>query len=304
MISRTALLIGAICAFALSPALAQDEAKPQETPKPPPELTLVSGRIVYSAEEPTTGGLAYFVFQRRLIEIPQEESIEKVRAMAENIAALDEEGSFTLDMAPGNYALFYDPKWAEASENAMKPGPESFAVAKKLTPEQQRARIEVIKQNAEKGLPIENGKMGDLYVIENRFVRPPVVEFGEMELGADHSVTVLAVKENGSAVDFPLALRLRGKNGDIIEPHPPSTSEAGKFVFHDVFPQQYDAFAIGQRPRPGEGDEVTTPTLKNNVFLFEGTPKEIRITITPGTKNDAQRPRAEPSPAARTRRSR
>lgn len=280
-------------------------AAPEETPKddnakPPPELTDVSGHIVQADSSNTTGGVAYFIFQRRLMEIPQADPMAKVRAMAEVAVALDKDGSFTLSMAPGNYALVFDPDAAPTGDE-LKPGPDSFAVSKKLTPDQQKARIEVIKENGQKGLPIKDGKIGNGFIIENRIVRPPVTEFGDMQLGADHSVTVIAQTAEEKAVDFPVLLKLRGKNGDIYEAHPPSVSEPGKFVFHDVFPQEYEVFAIGQKPKPGAGDDVTTPSLKNSAFLFEGTPKDVKVTVVPRTKAESEAAEAPPADAPKAK---
>lgn len=277
-------------AFALSMALltgltglAGAAASDQETTAPP-ELTYVSGRLLYSQDEPTTGGVGYFIFQERLKEIPQENPMERVKAIAEAAVAVDADGSFTLNMAPGNYALIYDPA-AEATDENLQPGAESQAVGKKPTPEQVKARIQTIIENVKQGMPIKDGKLAEVaYVIENRIVRPPVSEFGEMILGENHSVTVLAVTDKGKPVDFPLSLHLRGKSGDVYEPHPPSVSEAGTFTFYDVFPQSYQVFATAQKPRPGQGDEATTPTLKNATFVFEGTPMEHKVTVTPGKK--------------------
>jgi hypothetical protein len=297
------------CVAAFGAAAPEDEqqqqaqqSEEQQEEKPPPELTDVTGRFVQpgDAESTAGGGIAYFIFQRRLSEVPHDNALEKVRDMAETAVAVDEDGSFSLQMAPGNFALVYDPQ-GEATDEALQPGPESFAVAKRMSTEQQQARIAVMKENAQKGLAIQNGRLGEAFVIENRFVRPPVTDFGQMELGADHSVTVVATSESGEAPDFPLALRLRGKNGDIFEPHPPSVSEPGQFVFHDVFPQEYEVFAIGQRPKPGMGDDITTPSLKNNAFLFESTPKEIKVTVMPGTAEGSGDRKATPTPAPTTR---
>lgn len=291
----------ALCFATWAGAAPEEEQKSQDAPKPPPELTGVSGRLILPKDAATSAGegVAYFVFQRRLLEIPHENPMDKVKAMSEAAVAVDKDGSFSLQMAPGNYALVYEPG-AEASEEALKPGAESFSVAKKLSPEQQKARIAAIQDNVKNGMAIKEGKLGDAYVIENRIVRPPVIEFGEMVLGADHSVTVLAAGESGGAVDFPLALRLRGKNGDVYEPHPPSTTDPGKFVFSDVDPQEYDVFAIGQRPKPGEGDELTTPSVQKGAFVFEGEPKEVKVTVAPGTAEGT--PPEPPKPAAKSNR--
>ncbi|MGC8842294.1 MAG: hypothetical protein ACP5QZ_12695, partial [Candidatus Sumerlaeaceae bacterium] len=138
-----------------------------------------------------------------------------------------------------------------------------------------------------KGLPIENGRIGTAYVVENRFVRPPAVDFGEMPLGVDQSATIIAVKENGEIVDFPVMLKLRGKNGDIYEPHTPTLNSPGRFVFCDLEPQRYDVFAIGVRMAPKEDAPVTTPTLENTAFEFEGVPIEHKVTVKlPAGKNE------------------
>lgn len=286
-----------------SAALAQDEAKATPAPgkaasgeaQPPPELTAVTGRLMYAADQPTTGGIGYWVFQRRLMEIPHENPLEKVRAMAETAMAIDEGGSFSLTMAPGNYALIFEPG-AEATEDALQPGPESQSAARqRQSPEQIRARIEIIRDNAKRGLAIKDGRLGEAYVIENRQVRPPIVEFGEMMLAEDHSVRVIANNEAGKPIDFPATLRLRGKSGDIYEPHPPSVSEPGIYTFHDVFPQPYEVFALGSKPKEGAGDQVTTPTIENGLFVFDGTPTEQKVVVKPGNPNE--KPRQAPADA-------
>ncbi len=100
-----------------------------------------------------------------------------------------------------------------------------------------------------------------------------------MPLGVDQSVTVQAVKENGEVVDFPVMLKLRGKNGDICEPHLPTTSSPGRFVFADLIPQRYDVFAIGVKLEPRADAPETTPTLENTAFEFDGTPLEHKVTV-------------------------
>ena len=169
------MLVGSVTA-----GYAQD-AKPAETPAKPPELTVVSGRLLLDKDLPTTGGLAYFVFQRRISEIPVDGAMERAREMAEAVVAVDKEGSFSLEMAPGNYLLIYDP--FPPANTDMGPGPDSQAVAQKLTKAQIDKRIELIKRTAQEGLGIVDGAIPGGFVIENRFIKPPVTEFGEMVLG-------------------------------------------------------------------------------------------------------------------------
>jgi len=247
-------------------------------PQKPPELTIVTGRFVQDDFTTVGGGTVFFIFQDRLKELPHENTLAKVRAMAETAAEVDAEGNFYLELKPGNFAFVYDPN-TSFTEELAKPGPESMEVLRKRTPEQLKALVNVIRENAAKGLPIKDGKIGDAYIVENRFVRPPVSDFGEMPLGADQSATVVAVKENGEVVDFPVMLKLRGKNGDVYEPHTPTLSTPGEFVFCDLEPQRYDVFAIGVRMAPAEDAPITTPTLENTAFEFEGTPLVHKVTV-------------------------
>lgn len=285
----------AIClssSIAWSQQPAQERARPEQENQenlPPPELTEVSGKLMVAPDEPTTGGVAYFIFQRRLMEIPHENPLEKIRAMREATAEVDRDGSFTLTMQPGNFALVFEPG-VEAEEELFEPGEESMAAARqRLTPDQIRDRIAVIRENAQRGLPIENGKIGDAYIVENRIVRPPLVAFGEMVLGQDNSATILATNEDKKPIDFPATLRLRGKSGDIYEPHPPSVSKPGEFTFHNLFPQSYEVFGLPTRPREGKEDEATTPTIKNAMFMFEGEPVEHTVVvISGGEESDSQ----------------
>ena len=48
-----------------------------------------------------------------------------------------------------------------------------------------------------------------------------------LKLQDDAIVVITANDASGSPIDFPAALRLRGKNGDILEPHTPSMSDKG-----------------------------------------------------------------------------
>jgi hypothetical protein len=275
---------------------AAPETPTPAAPEKPPELTSVSGRFVQEDFAPVSGGVVYFLFQERLKEIPHEDAMAKVRAMSEVAAEVDKDGSFTLEMKPGNFAIVYDQQ-AKFSEEAAKPGPDSMAVVRKLTREQVDGKIAAIRENAQKGLPIADGKIGDAFIIENRLIRPPISDFGEMALSVDHSVAVIAVKEDGELVDFPVLLKLRGKNGDIYEAHTPSMASPGKFVFQDVQPQRYDVFAIGVRPKPGAGDDATTPTLENSAFESDGTPMEHKVTVIPGKPGEQEEPPPPPVPA-------
>jgi hypothetical protein len=259
-----------------------DAVKARENAGKPPELTEVRGRLVYAEDMPATGGLAYFVFQNRINEIPHTNPEQAVRDKAEYVVGVDKDGSFTLEMAPGNYAMFYDPS-ATASPESLKPGPDSMAAVQKRDPDRVKAHIAAIKENAQKGLPIVEGMLGDqMFVVENRIVRPPLSDFGQMVLLQDNSVTVLALNEAGNPIDFPAVLKIRGKSGDVYEPHNPTLNTPGQFVFHDVFPQMYTVVALATRPKPGEGDEPTTPTVKNAQFVFETGPMLHEVTVIPG----------------------
>lgn len=283
--------------FTAAPAIAQDE-KPAQSPTytTPPELTTVTGHLVGPAEQKVGGGIAYFFFQNRLMELPHENPMEKVKAMSEKTVAVDQDGSFTVSMAPGNYTMVYDPT-ADNSE-IPGPGPESMAVAKRMSREQIDARIAAIRENAEKGLPIQDGKLGEAYVVENRYVRPPLIDFGNIQLQDDNIVVINARDDKAEPIKFPAALRLRGRNGDIMEPHSPSVSEAGRYAFYDLFPQTYQVFALGTRPRPGTGDDITTPTIKDDSFVFDGTPLEHQVVVVPGRPGDNGAAAAPPPPPA------
>jgi hypothetical protein len=293
---RTTALIAslAILGGMVSAGLSATETKKgiDRTGQPPPELTEVSGRLMVNEDTGSTGGVVYFVFQSRLMEVPHENSMEKVKAMAETAVAIDADGSFTLKMSPGTYAMVYD-RSAAPSEDISKPGPESITAMKKRTP-----NMEAIKENAEKGLPIKSGRLGDGYVIENRSVRPPIVGFGEMVLGEDHSARVLAVDGDGKPIEFPAVLRLRGMNGDIYLSHPRSVSDPGIYQFSDLIPQRYDVFALATKPKPGSGDEATTPSIENGAFMFEGDPIEHKVTVRPYKPGD-DAPPPPPEPAAK-----
>ena len=259
--------------------------------EPPPELTEVNGRLMVDEDTGSTGGVIYFVFQSRLMEIPHADPMEKVTAMSETAVAVDEDGSFTLNMAPGTYAMVYDPE-ATFSEDLAKPGPDSIGAQKRRTVD-----IETIKENAQKGLPIKDGRLGTAYVIENRSIRPPIVSFGEMDLGVDHSARVLAMGGDGKPIDFPAMLRLRGMNGDIYFSQPLSVSDPGVYKFSDLIPQRYDVFALATKPKPGSGDEATTPSIENGAFMFEGDPIEHKVTVRPYKPGDDDMPPPPDPPA-------
>lgn len=255
----------------------------EQLEKEPPELSSISGHLVdKDGKSVTNGGGVYFVFQNRLNEIPHAGSLAKAKAISETSVALDNEGSFTLKLKPGNFAIIYDPK-AE-KDSLGEPGPESMAVLKKLSSDQVKSKIEAIKENATKGLPISNGKLEDAFVVENFYVRPPVSDFGDIQLQDDGAVKIVAKTENNETIDFPATLRLRGKNGDIMEPHTPSVSNKGEYVFYDILPQSYQVFALGTLPKPGAGDEITTPTIKNDQFIYTGEPLDHEVIVTPMEK--------------------
>lgn len=279
---KLAVALMAVASIPLGAQQAPDKTSPSpraaEAAKKPPELTLVTGRFVRDDYTTIGGGVVYFVFQERLKELPHENTLAKVRAMAETAAPVDAEGRFSLEMKPGNFAIVYDPT-ATFSPELAQPGPESMEKLRKRTAEQVKAVVDAIRENAALGLPIVEGKIEGAYVVENRFVRPPAVDFGEMPLGVDQSAKVIAVKENGEIVDFPVMLKLRGKNGDIYEPHLPTKSSPGQFVFCDLEPQRYDVFALGVRLAPDPNAPITTPTLENTAFEFEGVPLEHKVIV-------------------------
>lgn len=251
------------------PVSAEDAAKA-------PESTEVSGNFVNSDGTSATGGIVYMVFQNRLNEVPHTNALDHIKSMAEASAVVDEEGSFTLNMKPGNFAMIYDP---EATDPMDEPGPNSMTVMRRLSKEQVQARIAAIKENAMKGLPISNGKIENAFVVENRYVRPPASTFGDMQLQSKGTVTVKAVDDAGELITFPATLRLRGKNGDIMEPHTPSVSKKATYEFYDIMPQSYQVYALGTLPRPGAGDKLTTPTVTNDQFIYIGDPLTHEVEV-------------------------
>ena len=286
----------ALLAGGVATAGAQDASKPASEPGKPPELTQVSGRLLLEQDIPTTGGVVYFVFQRRISEIPTDGAMERVKEMAEAAVAIDKGGSFSLEMAPGNYLLVYDP--FETQTTDLKPGSDSQAVAKKLTKEQIDKRVALMKQSAEKGLAVGNGALPGGFVIENRIIKPPVTEFGEMVLGAVNRVTLKALAEDGKPLPYPAAIKLRGKNGEIYEPHPPAVSELGTYVYHDVFTQRYDAFGEATKPPPDSGDKPYVPNVSEGSFVFEGGEKEVTVKVVREevTEEELQKRNAAPTP--------
>lgn len=252
-----------------APVSAEDAAKA-------PESTEVSGSFVNADGTSASGGIVYMVFQNRLNEVPHANALDHIKSMAEATAVVDEEGSFSLTMKPGNFALIYDPT---ATEPMGEPGPNSMAVMRRLSKEQVQARIAAIKENAMKGLPIQNGKIEDAYVVENRYIRPPASSFADMQLQNKGTVTVKAVDDAGELITFPATLRLRGKNGDIMEPHTPSVSKKATYEFFDIMPQSYQVFALGTLPRPGAGDKLTTPTVTNDQFIYIGDPLTHEVVV-------------------------
>lgn len=283
MYQRFAKITGIILLLSSTLWAQENDAKTSPTAaqggvQKPPELTVVGGRFVRDDFTTIGGGTVYFIFQERLKELPHDNTLAKVRAMAEVAAEVDAEGNFYLEMKPGNFALVYDPNTPFQPEMAQ-PGPESMERLRKRTPEQIKQLVATIRENAAKGLPIKEGRIGDAYVIENRFVRPPLVDFGEMPLGVDQSAKVIAVKEDGQVVDFPVLLKLRGKNGDVYLAHPPTLNTPGEFLFRDLEPQRYDVFAEGVRLAPSDDAPITTPTLENTAFEFEGEPLVHKVTV-------------------------
>lgn len=256
------------------------EVSPEDAARAP-ESTQVTAHLVKADGTSASGGAVYFVFQNRLNEIPHTDPLDKVKAMAEAAVAVDSEGSFTLKMKPGNFAMIYDPA---AQDVDTAPGPESMAVIRRLTKDQVQARIAAIKENAMKGLPIVKGKIGEAFVVENRFIRPPISNFGELQLQSDAAVVVKALDEKGELINFPATLRLRGKNGDIMEPHTPSVTTRAQYEFYDLMPQSYQVFALGTLPRPGAGDEISTPTVSNDQFIYTGEKLDHEVVVKPTDK--------------------
>src|SRR5690606_4582181 len=123
------------------------------------------------------------------------------------------------------------------------------------------------------------GMLESAYVIENRFVRPPASSFGIIQLQSDAIVTIKAVTEDGELINFPATLRIRGKNGDILEPHTPGVNRRAQDDFHDIMPQSYQVFSLGTLPRPGAGDTITTPTVTNDQFIFVGDPLTHEVIV-------------------------
>jgi len=220
----------------------------------------------------------------------------RVKEMAEAAVAIDKGGSFSLEMAPGNYLLVYDP--FENVTSDLKPGADSQAVAKKLTKEQIDKRVALMKRSAEQGLAVVNGALPGGFVIENRIIKPPVSEFGEMILGAVNRVTVKALAEDGKPLPYPAIIKLRGKNGEIYESHPPTVSELGTYVYHDVFTQRYDAFGEPTKPAPDSGDKPYVPIVDDGSFVFEGGEKEVTVKIVREevTEEELQKRNAAPTP--------
>ncbi len=286
----------ALLAGGVATAGAQEAAKPASEPGKPPELTQVSGRLLLEADVPTTGGVAYFVFQRRISEIPTDGAMARVREMAEAAVAIDKGGSFSLEMAPGNYLMVYDPFETETSN--LKPGSDSQSVAKKLTKEQIDKRVALMKRSAEQGLAVTNGALPGGFVIENRIIKPPITEFGEMILGAVNRVTVKALAEDGAPLPYPAVIKLRGKNGEIYEAHPPAVSELGTYVYHDVFTQRYDAFGEPTKPAPDSGDKPYVPIVNDGSFVFEGGEKDVTVKIVREevSEEEMQKRNAAPTP--------
>ncbi|MCX7019530.1 MAG: hypothetical protein WCK47_09595 [bacterium] len=281
------VVVAVVTCFTAPFALAQTKdsvTTTEQVAKKPPELTEVKGKLLLDDDTPVTGGLAFFVYQRRLMELPRAKTIEVARAMAEAAATVNNDGQFSLSMAPGNYALFYDPAGKADGKEALEPGSNSMAKTRRLSQEQLAQRRETIIANAKTGVPINQGRVDEGFIVENRQVRPPQVDFGNMILGINQRVTIITVKEDGQPVDFPVRLDMRGKNGDIYNPHPSNAAAPGKYVFFDVFPQFYEVFATAVPARPGATDGATTPTLKNNKLTFDGAPMEQKVTVIPGTQ--------------------
>ncbi len=241
-----------------------------------PEATTVNGILVHSDGTTASQGIVYFIYQNRLNEIPHNNPLAHAKSMTEAATALDGEGSFTLKMQPGNFAMIYDPAETVAP---TEPGPNSMAVSRRQAREQVQARIAAIKENAMRGLPIDNGMLESAYVIENRFVRPPASSFGIIQLQNDAIVTIKAVSDEGELINFPATLRIRGKNGDILEPHTPGMNRRAQYDFHDIMPQSYQVFSLGTLPRPGAGDTITTPTVTNDQFIFVGDPLTHEVVV-------------------------
>lgn len=261
---------------------ASETAASEEEVSTPPELTVVSGRILEAEDKPVSGGVAWWIFQSRIRELPQTGALDYVKRVAEYAAAVKEDGSFEKLIAPGNYVLVYE-AGAPASAADSAPGPESMAKTQgPVDREVIQKRIAAMRENAQKGTAIKDGKLEGAYVLENRLVRPPITQLGDMILGEDDSLTVEATDADGKPLEVPAILRLRGKNGDILEPHPVTAANPSTFVFRGLIPQEYAVFATAAQPAPGTDEKSTTPTIENGQVLFEGDPIRHVVTVKPG----------------------
>jgi hypothetical protein len=306
------------------------------------EWTTVTGTLGGLPNNARPGGVVFLVIQRRLIEIPPGPgALNAVAARAEGSAAVSAEGNFSLRLPPGNYILVWDPNAsADASGQILspvaedptqpigilgRPGSESLL----LTPTDEASRTRVaearrraIAAAAESGAPtvirgniLNTGNRGEgrlpVVVAFNRFVRPPAVDFGDWSAsGSNEGIIRITLKESDGRALTRGGLRIRGHNGDMLEPLPlgrvtsgerPVPPEPGVFVFRDLQIQPYQAVLQDAPPPPPAGaapgilasaligsDNVPKPTdrpksrtIQNPDFVHDGTSQDLTMTVEP-----------------------
>lgn len=308
-----------------------------------PEWTTVTATLSGLPEDAEPGGVVFFLPQRRLIEIPAGKgALDAVAERSEGSAPVSPKGRVELRLPPGNYILTWDPN-ASSNERGVitspaasdpakslgtlgKPGPLSLQLAEQgSTGRDQVAarRLAAIREVSESGRPTVlrgnelnlEGNTADIlpvFVVFNRFVRPPLVDLGTWTADApDKGTVIIRLTEKDGSPMLQGTMRIRGHNGDMLEPLPQGRVQLpeklgfvtgpGVFVFRDVLAQPYQAVLQSAPPAPPAGavpgtrasevlqgtkipkptDRPTDRTIADPDFVYDGENSDLTMTFEP-----------------------
>jgi hypothetical protein len=215
------------------------------------EWTTVTAAIRSLNENTNPRGVAFFLLQRRLIEIPPgSRALAEVARRAESSAAVVSTGTLELRLPPGNFIMVWDPNAQVGSTgqitsplspsneplgNIGRPGPDALLSSPGSEEERVAAssrRRQAITDAASSptptviasnrlNVPLPDSNVSPVLVAFNRYVRPPAVDFEIWPAGNPTSgtLTINLVDEKGQPVTRG-AVRLRAHNGDLLDPVP------------------------------------------------------------------------------------
>jgi hypothetical protein len=306
------------------------------------EWTTVTATLSGLPENARPGGVVFFLLQRRLLEIPPGPmALDAIASRCEASAAVSTTGIIEARLPPGNFLMVWDPN-AQADDqgritsprasspsqpiaNLGQPGPESLQSAptdeagKARVSRQRREAIAHAGQSEQptvvQGNRLNTGNQGTdrlpVFVAFNRFLRPPAVDLGTWSASeANTSLIRITLLDADGSPTTRGTLRIRGHNGDMLEPLPLSRvasgdgsrrAEPGVHLFRDVLPQPYQAVLQDAPPPPPAGaapgtlasavhasNQVPQPSsrpadriISNPDFIFDGTSLDLTMNVVP-----------------------